>query len=199
MSFLRTMLLSRLGGKPMRQEQVPVEERLMRLERQLRRTQMLWAISTIVWVLLFVGLWWGFLPTRTLTALQARYLTIVDSKGEPRIELGTVQEHLVATTPQERGERFPTRLVEVPIVRLYDMNGKERITLRIFSGSLPEIVLRDQEGKSRVGLSVATQDAPGITLYDAWGRGRALLGLRADGNPILQLYDPQWQVLFEAP
>ncbi len=174
------------------------EERLTRLERRWRWTWTVWAISTVAWLLLFAGLWWGFLPMG-MTVLKACHLTVVDSKGKPRIELGTVQERLVATTPKERGERFPTQLVEVPIVRLYDVNGKERITLRVFSGTLAEIALCDQEGRVRVGLSMATQDTPGVTLYDAWGRGRAFLGLRSDGSPVLQFYDPQWQVLFEAP
>ena len=128
-----------------------MEQRLLALERRLRRWRLLgWAAVATVGVLVLLGA--STRAGRTAVAeVFARELILVDRTQTPRASL---------TIGQEDG----------PSLLLLDPHGTVRAGLALLADGRPSLGLRDAQGQPRVVLALDAQGTPTVRLLDAQGQ-----------------------------
>lgn len=155
-------------------------DRLTRLERAVRRWQVVGSLATVLvaGVVLMGAL--GRPDRGETTEIRARAIVLVDPDGRPRMDLRVARND-------------STHLV------LMDREGLPRLSLNILTQGGADLVLRDQLGRPRAALSVLPDGRPGLSLYDALGTTRVAVGMVPDDQPRVVVYDPRGQVRWVSP
>jgi hypothetical protein len=155
-------------------------DRLTRLERAVRRWQVVGSLATalVAGVVLMGAL--GRPDRGETTEVRARAIVLVDPDGRPRMDLRVARND-------------STHLV------LMDREGLPRLSLNILTQGGVDLVLRDQLGRPRAALSVLPDGRPGLSLYDALGTTRVAVGMVPDDQPRVVVYDPRGQVRWVSP
>lgn len=155
-------------------------DRLTRLERAVRRWQVVGSLATalVAGVVLMGAL--GRPDRGETTEVRARAIVLVDPDGRPRMDLRVARSD-------------STHLV------LMDREGLPRLSLNILTQGGADLVLRDQLGRPRAALSVLPDGRPGLSLYDALGTTRVAVGMVPDDQPRVVVYDPRGQVRWVSP
>jgi hypothetical protein len=182
------------------------EERLERLEVELRRARR-W---TRLWRLLLVGLVVGSylllsrLAGRELQIqadqkeVHANRFILVDNNGKPRAMLAMLEDGPSLSLLGENGKGGALLTVDKkgPGLSLFDEKG--RVELNVTERG-PELNLKDKNAfvKPRA-LLIVTKEGPWLAFWDESGKLRAALSVLEDG-PGLGLYGPDGKVLWQAP
>jgi hypothetical protein len=165
------------GGMMMEPTDEAVLHRLARVERGMRRWQVIGSMALALLALVALLGAVGGPDGDAREELRGRALVLVDREGRPRMDVRMTQHDT-------------THLV------LLDREGLPRMSLNLLSQGGADLVIRDQLGLPRATLGVVPDGRPSLSLYDGAGKTRVSLGLFPDGQARLVLYDqggqPRW-------
>jgi hypothetical protein len=116
-------------------------------------------------------------PAKAITAQQ---IVLEDAKGKARAMLQLNDDGL-------------------PVLRMYDAAGKNRIGVGFAKDGLVGVDLADPKGAERILLSVNSDGLTAIRLFDDAARPRMLLGIDGAGEPALDFYDGEGKLMRELP
>ena len=148
------------------------EERLTRLEREVRR----WRVTAGLVLLVGVGLALAG-AKKGPGELTATKLTIVDAAGKMRAGLGVAADGVALKLTDAAGKTSVGVAVtaDVGVLMFTDAAGKTRAALAL-AADRAGLMLADADGKPRAALAVDKDGWPALTLGDADGKPRAVLG-----------------------
>ncbi|NSW76063.1 MAG: hypothetical protein HPY68_04680 [Candidatus Atribacteria bacterium] len=202
------------------------EERLERLEREVRQNQKMirWLMITLG---VCVGVWLAtvMFPPQGLVArdvaemIQARTFVVVDEEGRPRITLG-VAENIPMLTILDEEERtriglgmsakgWPSLimldekektcvLLGISELKMFDAEGDPRLSLGLWK-DMPMLWMRDEKENIRALFAVDDIVGPGLVLSDSHQTPRLRLGVSDKGFPQITLGDENKNVIWQAP
>jgi hypothetical protein len=157
-----------------------VLHRLARLERVMRRWQVIGSLAMALLVLVVLMGAVGKPEMGGPEEIRTRALVLVDREGRPRMDVRVAQND-------------NTHLV------LLDREGLPRLSLSVLAQGGADMVIRDQLGLPRAALGVVPDGRPSLSLYDGAGKTRVSLGLFPDGQARLVLYDQGGQLRWVTP
>ncbi len=113
-------------------------------------------------------------------SIAAQEIVLVDTKGKPHALL------------QLNG-------ASLPIFRIYDNAGKNRLGIGFGQDGLVGLDMADQKGTERILLSVNSDGLTALRLFDDAARLRMLLGIDSEGEPAIDFYDHDGKLMRELP
>jgi hypothetical protein len=154
-----------------------LQDRLVRLERSLRRTRIATASIGIV-VVTVVAIQFARRPAGVLDEVRTRRLVVVDSEGRMRVQ--------IAQDPENTDRRARSAGLQV-----FDDTGYERGGFSTFDDGSVVLAMDAPHGvgdpmPDRIGLMVYPDGATHINLLDNQTRAVARLYTEADGSGGLQ-------------
>lgn len=76
-----------------------------------------------------------------------------------------------------------------PFIRLYDMQGREKLVLSLNQHNQPQIGLLDSEGATIVGIGVTDELGCGLNLFDTTGALKVMIAVKPDGTSVVKAVD----------
>jgi hypothetical protein len=73
-----------------------------------------------------------------------------------------------------------------PFIRLYDVDGRERLVFSLNHRDQPQIGLLTPEGATIVGIGVNDDLGCGLNLFDTNGILKIVIAVTSDGTPIVK-------------
>jgi hypothetical protein len=170
-------------------------ERVERLERQNRRTRRLAGVMGIILLAVVVMGAQTAMQDGHFRKIIVQEVTIVDSKGVPRVMMGSSDEGTGIRVLNQQGKRvvgFGLSADERGSGMLVaDNNGNPRIGLGM-DDEVPSIAIVNEDGKKVIGLG-GGDDGYGFVVMDANEVERVGFGIDGKGNTGFVLYDDQGQ------
>ena len=174
-----------LGGQVMR-DSVDLVQRIERLERQNRLFKRAATVAALAVIAVVVM---GQAAPRTST-VEAQKFVLKDKTGKIRAMLGEGVDNEIGLLIYD-GKQRPRAMIAVddndlPVIRVSDDAGRERVVLDAISG------VRVEGNGPRVVLGVQHGNEPALQLIDKDGWTRATLTLtNTNTAPILKFLDPR--------
>lgn len=181
----------------------PEENRLVKLEREVRHLRWFIAIVLLSWVPFFL-----MKIVQPLSTLEAERLVIRDANGQMRGLFSSLEDDSFLSLYDEKG-RLQMALDATgygPKISFHDPEGRQLGSLGIRSREFG-LSLYNAERKIQASLSVA-KSGPHLSLFDSREKTRAVLTIgvqNSDGEPSYSqgpsftLFDENGKSLFSAP
>jgi hypothetical protein len=169
--------------------------RLEQVEKQNRRMKGLTgALATVVLAFVFLGAQ-SVMQEGQFRKITAQEITIVDSTGKTRLEMGSTNEGTGIRILSEQGKR----IVGLGIAAdgggsgmlVADRNGVPRLGLGMDEG-IPSLAITNKDGRKIIGLG-GDDKGYGFVVMDADEVERGGFGIDGKGNTGFVLYDSQGQ------
>lgn len=186
-----------------------IEERLERLEKQLRRTKrILRLLSGMITCFGIVAIAWTVGQAKaadqkfasTPNEVHASKFILKDGKGYERAVLA-VNEMGAALEILDENDTPRAHLMvirEGPVLSLRDERGRPRVQLAVSSKSFPAgVSLYNEKGISLAQLFLTRSGKPALTLFDENAKPRIMVGMEAVG-PLMAVLDAKGGVTWSA-
>ncbi|MDR3635034.1 MAG: hypothetical protein P4L84_14615 [Isosphaeraceae bacterium] len=156
--------------------QAETRDRLVRLEREVRR----WRLAALVILPMACVLFLGAMAAPAVDELRTHTLRIVDKAGTDRLVL--------------------TAEPGVPDMTFLDPTGKSRLMLDIADDKSPVFSISDQGHESgRMVFSLGNTGLPELHLSAGPSKRSVTLGIPSAGGAVLRVLDEQGKLLMRVP
>ena len=157
---------------------VPLEARMISLERSVRRTRLAVAVLGLI-LAAATGVQFLYRPARISDEVRTRRLSVVDDAGRVRVE--------IAQDPVNTDRRARSAGL-----RVFDKTGHERGGLSTFDDGSVVFAMDAPHGvgdpmPDRIGLMVYPDGSTHLNMLDNWTRAVARLYTEADGGGGVQV------------